>query len=592
MKAIILTAGYGNRMKPMTNNNHKTLLKIGNETIIQRIINGLIINDVRDIVIVTGYLGDKLSGYLLNAFPDIQFTYVHNPRYLETNNIYSLALAFNNIEINDDILLIESDLIYEEQVIKRVISSPYPNVALVDKFRSGMDGTVVTVENNIVTNIIPPHLQGHNFIFSDKYKTLNIYKFSQEFVKTSFKNLLNFYTQSIGDTCYYEFILGILIYIRQDVIYAEIIQNEKWTEVDDPNDLRVAEFMFNKPAQQKILEDTFGGYWNYDIIDFCFIRNMYFPNNSILSELKNNFENLIHNYGSKQVILNQKLAYFLLCREECVNLLNGASQIYPIVGNIFKDSKVLIPSPSFGEYSRIFSNSLTYSDSIGFNISEINEKVNHADLIVFVNPNNPTGSCLSTRYIYDLAMLHPGKTFIVDESFIDFSNDVSIVSLLEKGPLENVIVIKSLSKALGVPGMRLGYVYTANAQVNNLIKKQIPIWNSNSIAEFFLEIILKHRNSLQDSFNKTIKDRNGFSDALSGLSFIAKVYPSSGNYLLVEFKDSLKSDQLAEYLLTKHSIYIKNISGKFNSGKYLSRFAVRLPEENQKLVNALVQFFE
>lgn len=592
MKAIILTAGFGNRMRPLTDTAHKTLLKIGDETIIERIINGLLTNGINDIVVVTGYLADTLKSYLLERYPQVNFTFVHNARFRETNNIYSLALAMNAIEIDDDILLIESDLIYEPAVIRRIITSPYPNVALLDKFRSGMDGTVVSVANDVITNIIPPHLQDVKFDFSDKYKTLNIYKFSKAFCLKTFRKLLTYYSQTIDDNCYYELILGILIYVQQEVIHAEILQGETWAEVDDPNDLRVSEFLFNQDKQLDILAETFGGYWSYDITDFCFIRNMYFPNSSIISELKNNFVDLMHNYGSKQRVLNQKLAYFLLCQPEHVHLLNGVSQIYPILQSLFQDARVLLPEPTFGEYPRIWPAARTYADRVGIALEEIQQKAQDCQVVVFVNPNNPTGTFLKSEEIFDFAIAHSGHTIIVDESFIDFANAPSVLSLLETRSLENVVVLKSLSKCLGVPGLRLGFAYSHNSRFNECVKASLPIWNSNSIAEHFLEIILKHRRSLQASFDKTIADREDFSRALSALPFVHKVYPSAANFLLVELNHEAHAALLPAALLAEHSIYIRDISKKFDNGKFYLRLAVRLPEENLRLTACFAQYFE
>ena len=123
MKAIILAAGYGNRMRPLTDTTHKTLLKVNGRSIIERIIDGLCDNEINDIVIVTGYRADELKAYLINKYPEISFAFVHNSRYRETNNIYSMALAFDAISIEDDIVLIESDLIYEPSVIKKLLTS-------------------------------------------------------------------------------------------------------------------------------------------------------------------------------------------------------------------------------------------------------------------------------------------------------------------------------------------------------------------------------------------------------------------------------------------------------------------------------------
>ena len=150
-----------------------------------------------DICLATGYRSAELREYLNIQFPDISFDFVHNDKYQTTNNIYSLALAFESLSISEDILLIESDLVYSPEVLDAAINSSYPNVALVSPYRTGLDGTVVAVKDNTITSVFPPHLQGNNFNLFDKYKTLNIYKFSHEFCNTQFKRLLVFYANAI-----------------------------------------------------------------------------------------------------------------------------------------------------------------------------------------------------------------------------------------------------------------------------------------------------------------------------------------------------------------------------------------------------------
>jgi histidinol-phosphate/aromatic aminotransferase/cobyric acid decarboxylase-like protein/choline kinase len=587
MKAIILAAGYGNRMRPLTDSLHKTMLEVAGETIIGRIINGLLDNGISDIVVVTGYRAEELKKYLSSTFSKVKFTFVHNEKYRETNNIFSMALAFEAITIDADIILIESDLIYRPEIIKRLIESPYDNVALVDKYRHGMDGTVVTVQEKRITNVIPSHLQPENFDFSDKYKTLNIYKFSKELCETSFKKLLVYYANAIDRNCYYELILGILIYMQKETIHAEIVEGESWSEVDDPNDLQVAEFAFHQ-NRKGILEYNFGGYWNYDVLDFCFIRNMYFPNHAMVSELRNSLPDLIHNYGSRQAVLDRKMSWFLLCKEANVLALNGASQIYPMLANRFGAAKAYIPQPSFGEYQRIFKNRATYDDKVEFDLKEIERGSKNAEIVVFVNPNNPTGSLIPSEWIVAFAEKNAARTVIVDESFIEFADVPSVLSLLEKKPLNNVLIIKSLSKSLGVPGIRLGYAYTSNAELIKYLRSQVPIWNMNSIAEHYLEIILKHRNALKKSFEQTVKDRVAFAEHLAANPQVERVYPSAGNFLLVELKAKPPAaDTLSSLLLEKHAIYIKDVTDKFSNGKSYIRLAIRLPEENERLVNAL-----
>jgi Histidinol-phosphate/aromatic aminotransferase and cobyric acid decarboxylase len=590
MKAIILAAGYGNRMRPLTDTVHKTLLTVAGETIIGRIIDGLCNNNITDIVVVTGYRDRELVDFLSKNYAHCTISYVHNERYRETNNIYSMALAFENTVIDSDIVLIESDLIYEPSVIQRLLNSKRPNVALVDKYARGMDGTVVKVEEGVITSVIPPHLQDEKFDFSDKYKTLNIYKFSKDFCNSVFKKLLTYYAKVINDNCYYELILGILIYMQQETIYAEILQGEKWAEVDDPNDLHAAEFTFNHKERPAILEEGFGGYWNYDIIDFCFIRNMYFPTAAIISELRNNVQDLLHNYGSRQELLDQKLAWLLLCNKNNVHVLNGASQIYPMLANRFANAKALIPTPTFGEYPKIFPRADVYRDAVGIDTNEITGKCADRDLIVFVNPNNPTGTLIDTKWIFEFASRNKSKTVIVDESFIEFARCPSVLDLLEQSPLPNVIVVKSLSKSMGMPGIRLGYVYSCDKAFNTFVKESLPIWNLNSFAEFAMEIILKHRKSLAQSFADTVRDREEFSALLSQVPCVKKVYPSSANFLLVSLKPSTMSRvSITERLLSDYSIYIKDISHKFSDGSTYLRLAVRLPHENALLAKCLAE---
>ena len=337
MKAIILAAGYAKRMRPLTNNTHKTLLKVGSKPVINRIVDGLIKNNITDIVVGTGYMAKELESHLVKTYSTLNFTFVFNDRYKETNNIYSLSQIFSTIDIDDDILLIESDLIYEPEVLNRILTSKEKTVALVDRYKTGMDGTVVTINNGIISSIIPPHLQDEDFNFKNKYKTLNIYKFSKEFCNLTFSKLLQFYSKLIDDNCYYELILGILIYVQKEQIYAEILDGEKWAEIDDPNDLNIADYIFSDEKTIN-LERSFGGYWNFEL-RFYFIRNMYFPNSSMISEIKNNLEKLIHNYGSKQYILNKKLSYLVECSEDNIILLNG-SQV-SILKNFSKMKKNL-----------------------------------------------------------------------------------------------------------------------------------------------------------------------------------------------------------------------------------------------------------
>jgi histidinol-phosphate/aromatic aminotransferase/cobyric acid decarboxylase-like protein/choline kinase len=589
MKAIILAAGLGNRMRPLTQTVPKALIEVGGRCMIGRIVDVLLDNHIRTILVVTGYRAGDIERWLRLHYSDVDFQFLHNERYEETNNIVSTALAFEHLELDDDILLIESDLVCEPAVLERIIKSPHPDVALVDRYRPGFDGTVVTVAGGIVTSVIPPHLQLGEFSFADKFKTLNIYKFSREFCRGAFRQLLTYYARSIDCTCYYELILGILIYVQKAVIRAEILDGEAWAELDDPNDLRVAEFTFNRSRRRRILEEAMGGYWSFgDVVDFNFIRNMYFPTPAMLAEIRTALPQLIHNYGSTQALLNQKLAYLLLCAAERVNVLNGASQLYPYLSARFGHCRALLPDPTFGEYARGLTNHARYGDRIGIDPAEIESGARKAEVVVFVNPNNPTGTTIPTDWIYAFAQAHPQCMVLVDESFAAFAMQRPMISLLEERPISNVVVLTSLSKSFGVPGLRLGYVYTCDRELSTDITRWLPIWNLNSIAEYLLEIVLKHRESLAASIDRTIAVRLALSEELRALPCVREVHPSGGNFLLVTLGSEVGgAASVVERLLEHHGIWVKDVSDRIADGDVHLRVAVRLPEENRRFCAAL-----
>lgn len=566
--ALILAAGYGNRMRPYTNDKHKCLLEVAGKKILEGIIDSLIYYDVKDFCIVTGYLRDDIIQFIKKKYGKINVSFVHNADFYKTNNIYSVSLALKSIDTKNDILLIESDLIFKKEVLKKLMISKYKNAALVSKYVQGMDGTVIGKSEDKVLAVYPPHMHGDEFNFKDKYKTLNIYKFSNDFIMGEFKKLLSFYASNIDDSCYYELILGLLIFMNRETIHAIEVDSYDWAEVDDPNDLSVAEYLFNKNKKKSILINSHGGYWNYPVKDFTYIRNFYYPTESMLSSINRYLDKLIHNYGSSQAILNTKISFLESCNSENIIALSGAAQVYPILKNYFAISKIALPDITFGEYPRVFKNTLKYNDLFENNY-DLNSVISLADLICIINPNNPTGKIWATELIFSKAKEYPNKIFLIDESFIDYSEEKSILQLIEKEPLQNVIVIKSLSKAHGVPGIRLGYVYTKNLTIYKFIMDNLPVWNINSIAEYFLEISLKFKTDLQKSFELAKSDRNYLINQLTKINYISKVYYSHASFVTFYIEDDSISNGLSDYLILKHNIYLKELSRiKTDKGSY------------------------
>jgi histidinol-phosphate/aromatic aminotransferase/cobyric acid decarboxylase-like protein/choline kinase len=583
MKAILLAAGLGRRMQPLTDDKHKSLLQVGETTILGRIVDALIAISVREILVVTGYRDDEVRSFLAQRYPDLPFEFVHNARYRETNNIVSLAMALDRTRFDDDVILIESDVLFDRTLLQR-LAARSGNVALVDRYRPGMDGTVVAVEGGVITGVFPPHLQHEDFHYGDKYKTLNIYRFDREFCRRTFQPLLSCYANLIDEHCYYELVLGMLVNMQREKIQAEIVDGDRWSEVDDPNDLQVARFVFEPERRLEILERGKGGLWNFDVLDFTYLRNMYFPTDAMLASMRQALPQLVRNYGSAQTVLNAKLAGLLLCRPERVQLLNGAAQLFPLVGELFGARAPLLPEPTFGEYPRWFPNARSYRDTPGVDRDQLEARAAESDLVVLVNPNNPTGTTLSTEWLHQLAARHPRTRFLVDESFVEFSDEEPMVARLEQAPLDNVVVLASLSKTLGVPGLRLGYLYSSDERLVRALEARLPIWNVNSIGEYFLEICLKFRGERTESFVRTAADRAAFAALLAQRPWAAEVYPSGANFLLVRLA-GVDAAALAGRLVAEPRIYVKDLSARL--GFPSLRLAVRLPQENLRLVAAI-----
>lgn len=574
-------------MQPLSDSSHKALLPIGATTILARIVDGLREIDVDDITVVTGYRGEDIERYLHCTYPETHFQFVENRRYRETNNIVSLSLGLEQMVLEDDLILVECDLLFEPRLLRRLLRDDAGNIALVAHYRTGMDGTVVSVSEGLVRQVFPPHLQSPDFQYADKFKTLNIYRFERDFCINTLAPLVTVYANQIDSNSYYELVLGMLANVPAQHIRAEVVADEQWAEVDDPNDLAVARFQFEPERRAEILDRSFGGQWSLDVLDFSFMRNSYFPTEGMLADMRHALPSLVERYGSTQKVLNEKLGWFLRRDPSRLQVLHGATQAFPILRDLFAGCTICIPSPTFGEYRR-FDGAIEYVDAPGIDLDELARCVEAADTAVIVNPNNPTGTVLPTSEIYALAARHPDKTFLVDESFIRFSEQPSIEATLERDPLHNVHVLVSLSKALGVPGLRIGYLYSHDVRLVEAVGARLPIWNMSSLAEYFLELVLKFRPELESSFEQTARDRESLAKELHALRAVAEVYPSGGDFLLVRLDmPQVGASLLRRVLLAEAAIEVKDVSERMRSGFAHLRVAVRTPRENQLLVDAL-----
>jgi histidinol-phosphate/aromatic aminotransferase/cobyric acid decarboxylase-like protein/choline kinase len=589
LQAIILAAGIGRRMRPLSDRSHKALLPVGDTTILGRIMDALGQVGVRRVTIVTGYRAPDIEEFLRTGYPDADLRFVYNSRFAETNNVVSLSLALSELDFDMDILLIECDLIFDAGVLARLISCPARNVALLDNYRTGMDGTVVEVQGSFITAVHPASMQDADFSYDGKFKTLNIYRFAAEFARDTLRPLLHAYAD-IDASSYYEMVLGMLTNIAAYRISAELVADESWTEVDTPSDLAAARFEFMPASRPAILTRSFGGHWNFPgLLDFSLMKNAYFPPGAMLAAMRHALPDLVTTYGSRQVVLNEKLSYFLHCDPDRVQVLHGASQAFPFLPRVLGSRRAAIPAPTFGEYDRAWPNATRYADAPGIDWACVESLAGEHELMVLVNPNSTTGTTTPTKDIYALARRLPGTLFLVDESFLPFSGEPSLVDILEDEPLPNVVVLASLSKSLGMHGLRLGYLYSCDRQVNQDIGAELPIWNLSAEAEFVLEMLIKFVPAYEASLTATARDRDEFRAQLRDLSLVSEVYPSGGNFLLARLDDAdpKLASRIRNWLLCTERIEIKDVTDRFPDRLPRLRLAVRHPTDNARLIAAL-----
>jgi choline kinase len=146
MKAIILAAGMASRLRPLTLTTPKSLLKVGERSLLQRSMDALIANGVRDFCIVTGYLHEMIEDFVQKQYADsIKVTFIYNKVYETTNNIYSLWLARPFAE-GEEVLLLDSDLLYDPQIITHVLATDAPNVLTLIRHELGEEEMKVVTD--------------------------------------------------------------------------------------------------------------------------------------------------------------------------------------------------------------------------------------------------------------------------------------------------------------------------------------------------------------------------------------------------------------------------------------------------------------
>ncbi len=365
----------------------------------------------------------------------------------------------------------------------------------------------------------------------------------------------------------------------------------------------MAHFQYESQAQKyEFISGQHGGYYRHDFIDHAYLYNLYFPPEAVFSNFKHHIHDIVLNYPVAQDALAGLIGTLIHQPAERIVVGNGAAELIKIVsGHI--SSKLIIPVPSFNEYANAVPSGRAVEFALEFPSFHLDvdkfiaEAIRvKADVAVVVTPNNPTSMLVPRSDLVYLAqkLAHHDCMLIVDESFIDFVQNPDQTTLehdIERYP--NMAIFKSMSKAYGICGLRIGYMLTANAAFAEAVRKGVHIWNINGFAEEFLRLLPGYQQEFVESCKQVRADRDNLYHNLCAVPGMT-VYKPDANFIFCRLPEYAESaPEVTRRLFIDHNMYIKDCQGKTlqDSDRYI-RIASRTQIENRALVKALREVIE
>ncbi len=596
-KAIILAAGVGDRLRPFTQQFPKCLVPVNGVPILVNALTHLSDVGVKEVVIVVGHHKEKIYESIGDTFQSVKVSYIESENYESTNNIYSLWLAREHLV--DDVVLLEADVFFDRQLLERLLSHESESLAAVSRHQIWMTGTVVTInESGNVLALIDSREQGKNFDYSQVFKTVNVYLFRGEFLRRYIVPHLEAFIASGEIDEYYEVLLHAMAHRGIHNLRAVQCDDLRWYEIDDESDRRAAEYLFSTQERRyEMISGEHGGYWRYDFVDHAYLYNLYFPPEPVFAHFRNNLHDLVLNYPVAQNSLARMLGTLINQPAERIVVGNGASELIKIIASLVTE-RLIVPVPSFNEYEEALPEGQLVRFALGppsFNldVDAFAEEAARceASIAVVVTPNNPTSLSVARSDLCRLAE-ELGKqncTLLVDESFVDFSQEYEQASLSnELDTYPNLVILKSMSKAFGIGGLRLGYLLTADKELAESVRSNVPIWNINGLAEAFLRVAARYRKEFSKSCAKVRIDRDDLYQRLNAVPGMI-AYEPDANFVFCRLPDAAPSGpEVARALFLENNILIKHCVGKSmpDADRYL-RIASRTVAENCTLAEAL-----
>ena len=345
------------------------------------------------------------------------------------------------------------------------------------------------------------------------------------------------------------------------------------------------------------ISSIYGGYWNENLKDFRFMTNPYFPPDAFMDSLTTRVAQLVKSYPSTNWYVSELYAGLIDLDKDQLVLANGASELIAAIIDLYVDH-LCVPIPTFDEYinrARDLGKKVTtvyWEPGSDFDETAFIDTVreSQANTALLIRPNNPTGSLITRKKtIAVMDALRDIDLIIVDESFLEFCADPeeeTVSNLMDDYP--NLIILKSLSKIYGIPGLRLGYVSSTNTDWISTIRRHLPLWGINALAQYFVEELPKYDREFQDACVSVRKASVVLSGGLGTLQGL-RAYSTTANFVLCKLPPERSSASLVDDLWDIDKILINDCSNKAGLDQSFIRLASRTSDDNAMLVDVMKQ---
>lgn len=590
--AVILAAGVGARL-----GHHeapKALVEVGGCSIVCRALDGLAAVGVERVAVVVGHQQRSIKA-ALREYRHVAITYVVSDAFNRTNNAWSLWLARHHL-VGDTIVL-DGDVVFEVALLRRLLEAARMSAAgatAVARWEPGMHGTVVdSGPDGRMTRMLLARDQRPGEPLSHMFKTINVHILRHAYLQTDFVPRLEQLIAKGEEQEYYERVIADAAADGNFDLRAVDCSDLRWAEVDDVTDLGVARYRFGTLDEQlAILRTQHGGFRRLGVTDHSLPTNHHFPPPAMFELMRGELETSIGEYPVGQTAMQELVATTIGLPVQQLAVANGASELIKVLPGLLGPAAVV--TPAFNEYEAVFSdhNSCTFElkpPEFTLDVAAL-QRVAVAEgvgAVILASPGNPTSTAVRRAELVDLAsrLGAIGIRLILDESFVDFCASSTLEPDLGRFP--NLVIVKSMSKAYGIGGLRLGYLATADLELAAHVRSALPIWNINGLAETFLRLLPGFGEDFRASVAQTRADCDELHARLDEIPGLHAHRPDA-NFVLVQLPHGRTSAEVVRALLRDHQLFVKDCAAKsMRDGTRYLRIASRTSAENARVATAL-----